>query len=141
MKQLFATQNSIGLFILRMSVGIMFAAHGSQKLFGAFGGSGIQGFTGHLTAMGLPNPELQAYLAAGSEFFGGLFLILGFVTRLSVFPLLAVMFVAVWKVHLAKGFFLQAGGFEYNFVITGALLALLALGGGKFSIDQKISKS
>ena len=140
MKTLFASQDSFGLFILRISVGIMFAAHGAQKLFGAFGGSGISGFTQNLAAMGLPNPTVQAYLAAGSEFVCGSLLILGLATRLAVFPLLTVMFVAVYKIHWAKGFFMQAGGFEYNFIICAALLALLGLGAGKFSIDRTISE-
>lgn len=140
MNKLFATQNSIGLFVLRVLIGVMFLAHGSQKLFGAFDGPGITGFAAMLAGTGLPNPTLFAYLAAGSEFFGGLFLTLGLLTRLAIFPPLVVMIVAITKVHWAQGFFLQKGGFEYPLMIAGALLALLSLGGGKFSIDQKIAQ-
>ena len=140
MNKLFGTQNSLGLFVLRLFVGLMFAAHGAQKLFGVFGGSGAQEFASHLAQMGLPSPLLQAYLAGGSEFFGGLLLIFGFFTRLAAIPLLVVMQVAIFKVHWANGFFLQNHGFEYPFVISGALVALFALGSGAFSIDQRLAK-
>ncbi len=135
----FLTHNSLSLFVLRICIGLMFMAHGSQKLFGVFGGPGIQGFTQSLAGMGLPNPMLQAYLAAGSEFLGGLFLTLGLFTRLAVFPPLFVMIVAIAKVHWSHGFFMQKGGFEYPLMIVGALMALLSLGGGKFSVDQSLS--
>ncbi len=140
MKKIFLTQDSFGLFILRICIGLMFMTHGSQKLFGAFGGSGIVGTANLFSGMGLPNPTLQAYLAGGSEFFGGLFLTLGLLTRLAVFPPLVVMIVAITKVHWVHGFFMQKGGFEYPLMIVGALVALLSLGGGKFSVDRKIGK-
>ena len=141
MKALFATQNSFGIFILRVFLGIMFMAHGSQKLFGFFDGPGISGFAASLAQMGLPNPALQAYLASASEFLGGLLLFLGCLTRLAVIPPFVVMVVAITKVHWSGGFFLQNGGFEYPFIICGALFALLTLGGGAFSVDQKLSSS
>ncbi len=140
MKRLLETQDSIGLFILRFSIGLMFSLHGAQKLFGLFGGTGIPSFARHLAAMGMLHPTLQAYLAAGSEFFGGLLLLIGLYTRIAVFPPLAVMLVAFLKVHGPKGFFLQNGGFEYVFIISAGLFALLALGGGKFSLDRKMIK-
>lgn len=139
MKKLFATQDSIGLLVLRLFVGITFTVHGADKLFGAFGGRGISDFAGVLASLGLPHPTLQAYLAGGSEFFGGLFLVLGFLTRLAALPPMAVMLVAIFKVHWPHGFFIQKGGFEYPFVVCGALVALLALGGGMFSVDRKLS--
>lgn len=141
MKRIFATQNSFGLLVLRVFTGIMFAAHGAQKLFGVWGGGGIDGFAAGLTQMGLPAPLLQAYLAAGSEFFGGLLLILGFLTRLAAIPLFVVMQVAIFKAHWANGFFLQNQGFEYPFVITGTLVALFSLGPGALSLDRKLTKT
>ena len=140
MKRLLVTQDSLGIFVLRIAIGLMFMLHGTQKLFGAFDGPGISGFAKHLAASGLPHPTLQAYLAGGSEFFCGLLLIFGFLGRHAVCPLLVVMAVAFWKVHSAKGFFLQNGGFEYVFIISAGLFAILTLGSGKFSIDQKLGK-
>ena len=130
------TQDSIGLLILRLTVGAMFAFHGYEKLFGD-----LTRLTEGIRGMGFPFPEQQAYLVAGSEFFGGLLLIFGLFTRMASIPLLVIMLVAIWKVHGPKGFSLQGGGFEYNLVISGALFALLCLGSGKFSLDRKISQS
>ena len=135
------TKGGIGFLFLRLAIGIMFAFHGAQKLFGAFGGHGIQGFTQGLAGMGIPFPQVSAYLAGGAEFFGGILLILGLLTRLAAIPLLVVMMVAIFKAHWANGFSMQNGGFEYPFIICGALFALLTLGGGAFSVDQKLSSS
>jgi len=134
-KTLCATKNYLGIAILRLFIGVMFMSHGSQKLFGAFGGGGIQEFAKALESMQVPYPLLSAYLAGCSEFFGGLALVIGFLVRPATIPLLAVMGVAICKVHWSAGFFLQGGGFEYPFVISGGLLALLIHGAGALSID------
>lgn len=133
------TKGGVGFIFLRLALGIMFTFHGSQKLFGAFGGHGIQGFTEGLAKMGIPFPQVSAYLAGGSEFFGGILLILGLLTRLATIPLLVVMSVAIFKAHWANGFSMQNGGFEYPFVISGGLLLLLIEGAGCCSMDQKCS--
>ncbi len=131
------TKGGVGFIFLRLAIGIMFTFHGSQKLFGAFGGYGIHGFTEGLAGMGIPFPQVSAYLAGGAEFFGGILLILGLLTRLAAIPLLAVMLVAIFKAHWANGFSMQNGGFEYPFVISGGLLLLLIEGAGCCSMDQK----
>lgn len=122
---------------LRVTIGVMFMAHGAQKLFGLFGGPGLSGVTEMVAGMGFQPAGLWAFLLAASEFFGGLALFIGCFTRLAVFPLLVVMGVALVKVHLPQGFFLQNGGFEYVWVITGGLLALLMTGGGTLSCDER----
>lgn len=119
---------------LRMVLGIMFTAHGAQKLFGAFGGSGLQGFAAMLEPAGFTPGMLWAVLVACSEFFGGLFIFLGWWTRLAVWPPIAVMLVAIVKIHGPHGFFAPQG-FEYPFVIFGGLLTLFAIGPGPVSID------
>lgn len=127
----------LAVFILRAGLGIMFFAHGLQMALGKLGGPGVEGFAKMLTGLGF-NPALSwAYLAGYVTLIGGLFLILGISTRLASVFLLIFIVVAAAKVHLAKGFFLSNGGFEYNFIIACALLALLILGGGKFSLYNK----
>jgi len=123
-----------GILVLRLGIGVMFAAHGLQKVFGFFGGPGINGFSKMLSGLGFAPPVFWAYLAAYTELLGGVFLVLGLFTRASAAMLLALIITAAVKVHLGKGFFLAAGGFEYTFVIAAACLALVLLGPGRFSI-------
>ena len=124
--------------VLRLGIGIMFAAHGLQKAFGLFGGPGIQGFSGFLNTLGMHPALFLAYLVAYTELIGGLCLIAGMFTRVCAALLLIVIVVAGVKVHFAKGFFLSGGGFEYVFIIASACLALLLIGGGKFSSIKKL---
>ena len=123
-----------GILVLRLGVGIMFVAHGLQKTFGAFGGPGIKGFSQMLAGLGFTPAIFWAYLAAYTEFLGGVFLIVGLFTRFSAAMLLGLIVTAAFKVHLGKGFFLSNGGFEYTFVIAAACLALILLDSGKFKI-------
>jgi len=123
-----------GILVLRLGVGIMFVAHGLQKTFGAFGGPGIKGFSQMLAGLGFTPAIFWAYLAAYTEFLGGVFLIVGLFTRFSAAMLLVLIVTAAFKVHLNKGFFLANGGFEYTFVIAGACLALILLDSGKFKV-------
>ncbi len=141
LRDLFVTEKKIQPLILRVSIGMMFMAHGSQKLFGAFGGHGIQGFASFLSGLGLPFPTFQAYLAACSEFFGGFLLIIGLATRFATVPLMVTMLVAIFKVHWSKGFFGQDGGFEYPLVLLIILCSLAVVGGGRFSVDRRLATS
>lgn len=126
-----------GILVLRLSIGIMFTGHGLQKAFGLFGGPGIKGVAGMLSNLGFSPVSFWAYLLVCTELIGGVCLILGLFTRVSASLLLIVMIVAILKVHLSKGFFMSAGGFEYPFVIAGACAALILLGAGKLSILNK----
>lgn len=124
---------------LRLTLGIIFIAHGSQKLFGAFGGHGLEAtakFFGE--NLGMNPPMLWASLAAGGEFFGGLLVLLGLITRFGALNIAITMLVAMFKVHLAGGFFLPKG-FEYTFALLGMALALMISGGGAASVDGVVA--
>ncbi|MEW6101703.1 MAG: DoxX family protein [Candidatus Omnitrophota bacterium] len=129
--------SDLASLVLRLAAGLMFIAHGLQKVFGLFGGPGIKGFSEMLAELGFAPALFWAYVASYTELIAGLFLALGIFPRSSSAALLALIIVATFKVHLAKGFFLSAGGFEYNLVITSVLLALLLLGAGKFALVKK----
>lgn len=122
---------------LRLAIGLMFMAHGSQKLFGLFGGHGLVGTGEFFAKMGFQPGVFWAGVVGSSEFFGGLCLVLGFLTRWATLPLMVTMLVAIFKVHLPHGFFAQQGGFEYPFVILGGLVALFLLGAGRASLDSR----
>jgi len=125
-----------GTLIPRFVLGVVFAYHGGQKLFGLFGGDGIDGLVKGITAWGWPMPGVMARAAAATEFFGGACLLLGLLTRFWAAGLAVVMAVAVWKVHGKNGFSLQTGGWEYNFVLGTLSLGLAVQGGGAFSLDE-----
>jgi len=123
--------------VLRLGLGVMFTAHGLQMALGKVGGPGVKGFSQMLSGMGFSQPVFWAYLAGYTCLLGGLCLIAGIFTRIASVFLIIFMLVAVIKVHLAKGFFITNGGYEYNFVIICALIALLISGSGKLSIFNK----
>lgn len=118
----------VSLLILRVVVGVIFAAHGAQKLFGAFGGPGLEATVKMMGPM--------AYPVAIGEFFGGLGLVVGFLCRFSSASLIVIMLGAIGMVHGKNGFFLQDGGFEYNLALIGLLAPILIAGPGKFSIGR-----
>ncbi len=136
MKKILATDVSVAALALRVPVGIIFAAHGAQKLFGWFGGYGLTGTAGWLESIGLAPGLLMALLAGGAEFFGGLALILGLLTRPAAFSLSIAMVVAIFSVHFSNGFFISNNGYEYALALLAASLSLLASGGGKAAIDS-----
>jgi putative oxidoreductase len=125
------------ILVLRIVLGVMFAAHGFQKVFGLFGGPGISNFSEVLSGLGFRPAILWAYLAAYTELVGGCLVTLGLFTRGAATLLLILIVVAAVKVHLSNGFFLSKGGSEYAFVIAGICIALIIIGGGKFSIYGK----
>jgi len=143
-RKLFATDDNTGTAILRVVLGVVFFAHGAQKLLGWFGGYGFSGTMGFFTgAMHIPAPF--AFLAIAAEFFGGLGLILGFLTRISAFGIAANMVVAIGLVHSGFGFFMnwsgtQKGeGFEYHLLVLAMTAFLMIRGAGAFSIDRVIA--
>ncbi len=118
----------VSLLLLRVIVGIIFAAHGAQKLFGVFGGMGL---TETVKMMGL-----LGYPVTIGEFFGGVGLIVGFLCRFSAASLIVIMLGAIGMVHGQHGFFLSNSGFEYNLALIGLLLPILIAGPGKFAIGR-----
>ncbi len=126
----------VGIFIIRVAVAIVFLYHGSQKLFGLFGGPGLKGFAGFLnTQLHVPSPMLSAALAACAEFFGGLFVLLGVGLRLAVIPMAFTMLIAVVKVH-NKAFSLQNHGMEYALTLLLVLIGLELLGPGRLTLSR-----
>lgn len=137
--RLMATGNGAGALALRVPVGIIFAAHGAQKLFGWFGGYGLDG-TGHFFgSIGLNPGYLMALLAGAAEFFGGLALVVGLLVRPAAAALAFAMLVAIFAVHFSKGFFLDKGGYEYALALFAASLSLLFSGAGRLSVDRALA--
>ncbi len=132
---LFASQGGLGPLVLRVPVGIIFAAHGAQKLFGWFGGNGLQGTAKFFASIGLNPGDLLALLAGSAEFFGGLALVLGLLVRPAAAALAVTMVVAVFSVHWSKGFFAASGGYEYALALLAASLSLFFSGAGRFAVD------
>jgi putative oxidoreductase len=124
--------------ILRLVIGVIFIAHGSQKIFGAFGGPGINGFAAGIGQMGLHPPLLWAWLAALAEFVGGIAILFGFLTGIASIALIINMIVAIALVHGKHGFFGTEGGFEYNLALITMLVALILSGPGALSVDRRI---
>ena len=122
------TALDVSLLVVRVIVGIIFAAHGAQKLFGAFGGPGLAEIVKMMGPIG--------YLVTIGEFFGGLGLVVGFLTRFSAASLIVIMIGAIAMVHGKNGFFLDKGGFEYNLALIGLLVPILLIGPGTFSVGR-----
>jgi putative oxidoreductase len=125
--------------LARIALGIVFVMHGSQKLFGAFGGHGWSGTMGFMhDKLGIP--AAFAALAIIAEFFGGLGVLLGLLTRLAAFGIFCVMAVAVFQVHWHNGFFADKHGFEYPLTLGLLALSLIISGGGPWSLDALIKR-
>ncbi|NCT82471.1 MAG: DoxX family protein [Comamonadaceae bacterium] len=136
-----ATDDGIAALALRLPVGVIFIAHGAQKLFGWFGGYGLEGTGQFFASLGLQPGVLMALLAGSAEFFGGLALVLGLLVRPAAAALCFAMLVAIFAVHIGKGFFLDKGGYEYALALCAAALSLLFSGAGRLSLDRAISGS
>ncbi|MBS0326275.1 MAG: DoxX family protein [Proteobacteria bacterium] len=134
-----ATDNGAGALALRIPVGIIFAAHGAQKLFGWFGGYGLDGTGQFFGSVGLNPGYLMALLAGLVEIFGGLALVAGVLVRPAAAALSLAMLIAVFAVHWSKGFFAASGGYEYALALFAASLSLLFSGAGRFSVDRAIA--
>ena len=127
-----------GLLALRLVVGLTFGAHGAQKLFGSFGGSGPQGTARSFGSLGFRLPLATAIAAGLCEFGGGGLFAAGFVTPAAALALVVVMLVAIATVHWRNGFFVGAGGFEFNLVLLTVAVAVAATGPGRFSVDRTL---
>ncbi len=129
---------NLGLLVIRLIVGLTLAAHGSQKLFGWFGGYGIEGTAGFMEQIGFVRGRRSALLAGLAEVGGGLLLALGAATPLAAAAIIGVMVVAIFSVHWAKGFFVTSGGYEYNLVLATTALGAAFAGPGRFSVDRLV---
>ena len=135
-QRLLATDAGWGTLALRVPAGIIFAAHGGQKLFGWFGGYGLEGTGQWMDSIGLGPGYLMALLAGAAEFFGGLALIAGLFVRPAAAALAFAMAVAIFSVHLGKGLFVANNGYEFALALLAIAVALVASGGGRGSLDR-----
>lgn len=125
---------------LRLTAGAIFVAHGAQKLFGWFGGYGLEGTAGWMASIGLEPGYLMALAAGSAEFFGGLALLAGFLVRPAALVLAVTMLVAIVTVHLANGFFMSNNGYEFALALFAVSVALLLRGAGSLSVDRFVQE-
>lgn len=137
-KAVFTTRAGFGLTVVRILVGIIFVAHGSQKLFGAFGGYGLEGTGHYMESLGLTPGYLMALVSGSAEFFGGLGLVVGLLARPAAVVLAATLVVAIFSVHISHGLFMANNGYEFALALLGGVVAVLIEGAGKFSLDRQI---
>ncbi|MDW6019480.1 DoxX family protein [Vibrio plantisponsor] len=141
LKKLLASNAGFAPLALRLPISIIFMAHGSQKLFGWFGGYGLQGTGQWMASIGLEPGVLMAFLAGSGEFFGGLFILIGLLTRPAAAVLAFTMVVAILSTHISNGLFLSNGGYEFGLALLAASVSLAISGAGKLSVDSLLSKS
>ena len=132
------TQAGLDTLPIRVAAGTIFIAHGAQKLFGWFGGYGIEGTAGWMASIGLEPSILLATLAGSAEFFGGLLLIIGLLVRPAALVLALTMAVAIVSAHLENGFFMSNNGYEYALALLALCVGLVFRGAGSLSIDQTL---
>ena len=144
-RKLFASDDDVATAVLRLVLGVVFFAHGAQKMLGWFGGYGFSGTMNFFTQM-MHIPAPFAFLAICAEFFGGLGLIVGLLGRVAAFGISMNMLVAIFTVHIRNGFFAnwtgqQKGeGFEYHLLALALLLLIMIKGSGALSVDRALSK-
>ncbi|MEC8426822.1 MAG: DoxX family protein [Pseudomonadota bacterium] len=132
------SQGGFGSLLLRVPVGAVLAAHGAQKLFGWFGGYGLEGTGQWMASVGFEPGYLMALLAGSAEFFGGLALVLGLLTRPAAAVAAFTMLMAM-TVHIGNGMFVSNNGYEFALTLLAASLALVFHGGGKLAIDNLLA--
>jgi putative oxidoreductase len=126
---------SIGLLIIRVVIGVLFIGHGAQKLFGAFGGYGLEGTGQYFDSIGIKPGKTMALLAGLMEFVGGLIFALGLFTSIGALLIALTMVVAIAKVHGANGLWITQNGYEYNLVLLVVAIAVAFIGAGDYSLD------
>ena len=139
-KALLSTRAGYGLTVLRAIVGIIFIAHGSQKLFGAFGGYGLEGTGQYMESIGLTPGYLMALLSGSAEFFGGVAVLIGLLARPAAAVLILLLAVAIFSVHISNGLFMSNNGYEFALALLGGSIAVLIEGAGKLSVDRVIAR-
>lgn len=138
--KLLRTDAGFAPLALRLPIGITFMAHGAQKLFGWFGGYGLEGTEQWMASIGLTPGYLMALMAGSSEFFGGLLLIIGLLIRPTSAVLAFTMLMAIVTVHLDNGLFMSNNGYEFGLALLAATVSLAISGAGKLSIDSMIAR-
>ncbi|BCB02836.1 DoxX family protein [Bacillus sp. KH172YL63] len=126
---------ALGLLIIRLVVGLTFAAHGTQKLFGWFGGHGLEGTGGFFDSVGIKPGKTMALMAGISEVLGGLLFAAGLLTPFAALVIICTMIVAILKVHGPNGYWVTQNGAEYNVMLIVVTLGVALIGAGTFSLD------
>ncbi|MBD5769585.1 DoxX family protein [Marinomonas colpomeniae] len=133
------TTSGIASTILRIPVGVILMAHGAQKLFGSFGGYGLEGTGQWMASIGLEPGYFMALMAGSAEFFGGLALIIGLLVRPAAAVIAFTMLMAIFTVHISNGLFMSANGYEYALTLFVVAVSLVFSGAGAYSIDKAIT--
>jgi len=128
-------------FLARTTIGLLFVGHGTQKLFGWFGGGGLEGTGGFFEQLGFRPGRRYALAAGAAEAGGGLLFALGAATPLGAAAVSGSMITAIKTVHWEKGVWVSAGGYEYNLVLLAAVFGLTENGPGQWSIDGALGRS
>jgi putative oxidoreductase len=134
------TNAGLAALALRIPVGLILAAHGSQKLFAWFGGYGLEGTGQWMASIGLEPGYLMALLAGSAEFFGGLALVFGLLTRPAALVSAFTMLIAIFSVHISNGLFMSNNGYEYALTLFAVTVALAIQGGGALSVDRVLAE-
>jgi putative oxidoreductase len=140
LKALFTTRAGYGLSVVRILVGVIFMAHGAQKLFGLFGGYGLEGTGQWMESIGLAPGYLMALLSGSAEFFGGLALVVGLLARPAALALSVTLVVAIFSVHIGNGLFMSNNGYEFALALLAGTVAVLIEGAGRLSLDRLIAR-
>lgn len=140
LNKMLSSKAGASTLILRAPIGLILSAHGAQKLFAWFGGYGLEGTGQWMASIGMTPGYLMALLAGSAEFFGGLALLLGLLTRPAAAVAAFTMIVAIFSVHISNGLFLANNGYEYALTLLVVLVALVVQGGGSYSLDNLLSK-
>lgn len=137
--KLTTSQATWSTLVLRIPVGLIFMAHGAQKLFAWFGGYGLEGTGQWMDSIGLGPGYLMALMAGSAEFFGGLLIIIGLLTRPTALVLAFTMIVAILSVHIENGLFMANNGYEFGLSLAIISFALMFQGGGRLAVDNFIA--
>lgn len=129
---------SIGLLLIRLTIGATLAAHGAQKLFGVFGGHGIDGTAGFVQSLGFRNPKPWVYLLGASELAGGAFVAAGFLTPFGAAAIVGAMAAASIIVHGSNGFFASENGYEFPLALGATAAGIAFTGPGRWSLDHAL---
>jgi putative oxidoreductase len=140
---LYRYNTGLGLLLLRVGLAVIFIGHGSQKLFGAFGGDGVSGTAVLFESLGVPLPQVMAVVVGIIELGGGILIAVGLLTQVAALLIAIVMLTALMIFHLPQGFFVSPQAFGYEFVMMNmfAALTLVFAGPGRLSMDEGISRT
>ncbi|WP_166419262.1 DoxX family protein [Pseudoalteromonas sp. Z1A8] len=140
LQKILSSKAGVAALILRVPVGLILAAHGAQKLFAWFGGYGLEGTGQWMASIGLEPGYWLAMMAGSAEFFGGIALVIGLLTRPAAVVAGFTMLIAIFSVHISNGLFMANNGYEYALTLLVVMAVLVIQGAGSFSLDNVLAK-